>query len=166
MSSDHTSTVALERHEVISDKPFDDVLAAVRSGLGRVDFGAFQRRLASINDWKAFQAAVAEQAGTSGLMVFLELDLGSVVDRDPEAHGYRVVRVIAGNPVTMESMVRTSPAAGAFAPVTMLIFERDDGVHLRYDTLTSAADGELSSDARQHAEALDAAVLSLLHAAA
>jgi hypothetical protein len=24
MSSDHTSTVTLERHEVISDKPFDD----------------------------------------------------------------------------------------------------------------------------------------------
>jgi hypothetical protein len=32
--------------------------------------------------------------------------------------------------------------------------------------LTSAAGGELSSDALQHAEELDAAVLSLLHAAA
>jgi hypothetical protein len=88
------------------------------------------------------------------------------VQRDPDAFAYRVVRVIAGNPVTMESMVRTSPAAGAFAPVTILIFERDDGVHLRYDTLTSAAAGQLSAEALVHAEMLDAAVLSLLRAAA
>jgi uncharacterized protein (DUF302 family) len=163
---EQTSTVALERHELISDKPFDEVLAAVHAGLGEVDFAAFQRRLALLGDWNAFQAAVAEQAGSSGLLVFLELDLGSVVARDPAAHGYRVVRVIAGNPVTMESMVRSSPAAGAYAPVTMLVFEREDGVHLRYDTLISAADGQLSAEARQHAAELDDAVLSLLRAAA
>jgi len=166
MVVEQTSTVALHRHEVISDRSFDDVLAAVHGGLGTPDFGALERRLEAIDDWIAYQAVVADQAGSSGLMVFLALDLGSVVQRDPDAFAYRVVRVIAGNPVTMESMVRTSPAAGAFAPVTILIFERDDGVHLRYDTLTSAAAGQLSAEALVHAEMLDAAVLSLLRAAA
>jgi uncharacterized protein (DUF302 family) len=166
MVVEQTSTVALHRHEVISDRSFDDVLAAVHAGLGTPDFGALERRLDEIDDWTAYQAVVADQAGPSGLMVFLELDLGSVVQRDPDAFAYRVVRVIAGNPVTMESMVRTSPAAGAFAPVTILIFDREDGVHLRYDTLTSAAAGQLSAEALVHAEMLDAAVLSLLRAAA
>jgi uncharacterized protein (DUF302 family) len=165
MSDSHVSVVALERHELVSDKPFDDVLAAVHSGLGRPNFGEFEEHLAHLTDWDTFKTAVADQAGSSGLLVFLELDLGSVVDRDPDAVGFRAVRVIAGNPVTMESMVRTSPAAGAFAPVTILIFERDDGVHLRYDTLMSGTDGELTDEAREHASALDNAVLALLQAA-
>ncbi|MEI9954058.1 MAG: hypothetical protein WDO74_35050 [Pseudomonadota bacterium] len=166
MISEQTATIALERHELISAKDFDEVLAAVHAGLGRPDFGAFNRQLSALDDWQAFKHAVAKQAGSSGLLIFLELDLGSVVARDPETPHYRIVRIIAGNHVTMESMVRTTPGAGAFAPVTLLIYERDDGVHLRYDTLTSAVYGELSAEAYRHAQDLDASVLSLLRASA
>ncbi len=166
MVTAQTATIALERHEFISDKDFDEVLAALHAGLGRPDFGAFNRQLARLDDWESFKRAVAKQAGSSGLLIFLELDLGSVVARDPEAQHYRIVRIIAGNHVTMESMVRTTPGAGAFAPVTLLIYERDDGVHLRYDALTSAVHGELSVEAYRHAQDLDASVLTLLRASA
>jgi uncharacterized protein (DUF302 family) len=159
-------TVPVERHEFLSAKPFDEVLAAVRAGLGHPDFAALEPRLASETDWDSYQATVAAETGTSGLMVFLELDLGGVVMRDPAGNRFREVRIIAGNPVTMSSLARTTPEAGAFAPVTILLFERPDAVHLRYDTLYSSVGDELDVDARAQAKHLDDSVLSLLAGAA
>jgi uncharacterized protein (DUF302 family) len=160
------STVAVERHDLVSSRSFHDVLSRVRAGLGAPDFAALTARLAGIRDWDEFRRVVAAQAGTSGLMIFLELDLGGVVARDPDATPFAAARIIAGNPVTMESMVRTTPQAGAAAPVTILVFERQDGVHLRYDTVASMCGAELTSDAARHAHDLDDAVLSLLESAA
>ena len=70
MGTSHVSVVALERHELISDKPFDDVLAAVHSGLGRPSLGEFEEQLARLTGWDTFKTAVADQAGSSGLLVF------------------------------------------------------------------------------------------------
>ena len=159
-------TVALDRHEYVSTAGFDEIHAAVLAGLGRPDFAAFVERIDAIGNWDDFKAAVEAQAGSSGLLVFLELDIGSVIVRDPAAAAYRSVRIIAGNPVTMESMTRTTPGAAAFAPVTILVFEAADGVHLRYDTITSAEGGELSAEAAAIAQHLDEAVLTLLADAA
>jgi uncharacterized protein (DUF302 family) len=161
-----TTTVAVERHELVSRRPFDDVLAAVDAGLGHPDFAALTAGLAETNDWDRYRELVAAEAGTSGLMVFLRLDLGAVVAVDPDAHPFRAVRIIAGNPVTMESMVRSTPGAGAFAPVTLLLFEAADGVHLRYDTVTSAVGDGWDPAAKARAADLDAAVLTLLRSAA
>jgi hypothetical protein len=41
--------------------------------------------------------------------------------------GRRLVRLIAGNPVTMGQMTRHLPAAGSYAPVTILIQELPGG---------------------------------------
>jgi hypothetical protein len=35
----------------------------------------------------------------------------------------------------MKEMVRHVPDAGAYAPITILIDERADGVHISYDTM-------------------------------
>ncbi|GAB3398502.1 hypothetical protein GCM10027515_03840 [Schumannella luteola] len=162
-----TSTqVVVERHDLVSSRDFATVRDAVHAGLGHPDFPVLAARLAGIADPAEFRAVVAGAAGPAGLMIFLELDLGAVVARDPDAVAFRAVRIIAGNPVTMESMVRTTPQAAAGAPVTILVFERDDGVHLRYDTCTSLAGAELTPDAAAHAAELDRAVLELLDSAA
>jgi uncharacterized protein (DUF302 family) len=158
-------TVALERTEFVSRRTFDQTLAGIRVGLGHPRFGEFSERVGAIDDWDEFRLAVEAEAGSSGLIVFLELDLGSVIARDPEATGYKIVRIITGNPVTMESMTRTTPGIGALAPVTILVFEAEDGVHVRYDTITSAIGTEISESASIVARQLDAAVLSLLAAA-
>ena len=164
--TDNVRTVLVERHEFLSTRSFDEVLAAVHAGLGHPDFAALVHRLALETDWDSYQSAVAAETGTSGLMVFLELDLGGVVMRDPAGNRLREVRIIAGNPVTMSSLVRTSPEAGAFAPVTILVFERPDAVHLRYDTLYSSVGDDLDVEARARAKHLDESVLSLLAGAA
>jgi len=160
-----TWSVELERHEFIFNRRFDDALAAINEGLGHPHFAKFMKRIGAIEDWDGYRAAVTEEAGPAGLILFMELDMGSVIERDPEATGFHAVRIIAGNPVTMESMTRTTPAAGAFAPVTILLFEAKDGVHIRYDTLASAVGAEMTQAASIVARKLDLAVLQLIEAA-
>ena len=160
-------TVPLERHEFLSrSTSFPDVLERIHAGLGHPDLAVLRRRLSGLTDWNAYQRAVEQEVGDSGLMVFLQLDLGDVLARSPRGGAYQAVRIIAGNPVTMAAMVRTTPAAGAFAPITILVFESDDGVHCRYDTMVSATAGEITDEATEVAHKLDAAVLDLLSAAA
>ena len=112
MSSETLTSVHLQRYEIISSRPFDDVVRAIRAGLGHPDFAALVRKLPTLTDWTGFQAEVAANVGEAGLMVFMELDLGAVVALDPQAHPFKAIRIIAGNPVTMESMVRNARKSG------------------------------------------------------
>jgi hypothetical protein len=41
--------------------------------------------------------------------------------------------VVAGNPLIMKQMLEHVPDAGSYAPVTILIDERSDGIHLSHD---------------------------------
>lgn len=55
-------------------------------------------------------------------MRFLQLDLDHALTLDPQAQdraGLRLVRLIAGNPVTMGQMTRHVPDAGSYAPVSI-----------------------------------------------
>ena len=75
-------------------------------------------------------------------MRFLQLDLDDALSLDPQAEdwtGRRLVRLIAGNPVTMGQMTRHVPDAGWYAPVTILIEETPEGgTRVAYDSVASA----------------------------
>ncbi|SEH53113.1 protein of unknown function DUF302 [Mycolicibacterium rutilum] len=160
-------TVPIRRVTVTSRRSFDDVAAAVYAGLGRLpDFRSAAADLATRGDRASFDAAVQSQAGRSGLIEFLSLDLGGPVTLRYPDRGRRLLRIIAGNPVTMSRMAVHVPDAGSYAPVTILIAERDDGVTLSYDSVASAIAPYGSADASAVAEELDAAVLDLLQEAA
>jgi uncharacterized protein (DUF302 family) len=83
------------------------------------------------------QTVVRGSISEIGLMEFMRLDHGAVlakagVDSDP-----KIVRLIMGNPLIMQSMARLVPDAGSYAPVTVLIDQRPDGVHMSYDEMAS-----------------------------
>jgi len=59
-------------------------------------------------------------------------------------------------------MVKHTPDAGSYAPVTLLIDERPDGVHLSYDEMASFLEPYGNAEALQVARALDAKVKGLL----
>ncbi len=61
--------------------------------------------------------------GSADLMEFLRLDLGAAIKKDPAAKSFRIVRIIAGNPLIMKQMVERVPDAGSYAPVTILVYE-------------------------------------------
>jgi hypothetical protein len=65
----------------------------------------------------------------------------------------------------MKEMVKYVPDAGSYAPVTILIDERPDGVHLSYDRMASHLARYGSSDALRVARELDSTIEAILAAA-
>jgi hypothetical protein len=65
----------------------------------------------------------------------------------------------------MQSMARLVPDAGSYAPVTVLIDQRPDGVHLSYDEMESVLATYGNAGALKIARDLDAKVKRLLKSA-
>ncbi len=74
--------------------------------------------------------------------------------------------IVVGNPLIMKQMVKLVPDAGSYAPVTILIDERPDGVHLSYDRMARFLAPYGSLEGLKVARDLDAKVEALLTAAA
>jgi hypothetical protein len=66
----------------------------------------------------------------------------------------------------MKEMAKHVPDAGAYAPVTVLVDERADGVHLSYDRMASLLAPYENNAALNVARDLDAKVEDLLRQAA
>ena len=69
---------------------------------------------------------------------------------------------MVGNPLIMKEMVKHVPDAGSYAPVTILVDERPDGVHVSYDKMESYLLTYGSSEALTVARDLDAKITTLL----
>ena len=65
------------------------------------------------------------------LLVHESLDLREELSKGNSAP--KSVRLVIGNPLFMREMVKHVPDAASYAPVTVLIDERADGVCLSYD---------------------------------
>jgi hypothetical protein len=78
----------------------------------------------------------------------------------------RSFRFLIGNPLIMKKMAVHVPDAASYAPVTILIDERPDGVHLSYDRMTSFLASYGNSEALKVAQDLDSKIEALLTSAA
>ncbi|SRR5260370_31814961 len=157
--------IEMERFSLISSKPFDQVLTAVNAGIGHPDMAEFARSTHEARSFAELKSAVEKGLSKAGLMLFTQLDQGAVVRKETGGDTPRIVRLLIGNPLIMKEMARHVPDAGSYAPVTVLVDERPDGVHLSYDRMASllAAYGNL--DALRVAEDLDNKVETLLREA-
>jgi hypothetical protein len=166
MASEQVLDVSMRRHVFDSERPFSIVLDGIFGGISQPDIGLLFSRLAASTSYEQYSSLVREAQGSAGLMQFLQLDLDSVLTLDPQAPdwtGRRLVRLIAGNPVTMGQMTRHVADAGSYAPVTILIQERPGGgTRVAYDTVASAIAPYHDAAASQVAQQLDAEVLGLL----
>jgi uncharacterized protein (DUF302 family) len=156
----------MQRLSRVSAKPFDEVVARIESALGHPEIGAFQKSMAAARSEAELQGVVAAALGPSGLIEFARFDLGEVLRQARRARTARVLRLIVGNPLIMKEMVGRVPDAGSYAPVTILIDEREDGVHLSYDTMASFLAPYGEQGALKVARELDARIESLLAAVA
>lgn len=110
-----------------------------------------------------FEALIDGAVGSAGLMEFLRIDLGAVLRRDPSVQQqHRMVRIIAGNPLIMKEMARHVLEVGSYAHVTILVFDHDGAVHLRYDTMRSLLAPYGNAEALALATALDDKVIQLM----
>ena len=96
----------------------------------------------------------------------MQLDHGAVLRKETGWDIPRIIRFVIGNPLIMKEMAKHVPDAGSYAPVTVLVDERPDGVHLSYDRMSSLLAPYGSRDALQVAQDLDKKVENLLKQAA
>jgi hypothetical protein len=166
LASEDILEVRVRRHVFASERPFSDVMDGIYAGISQPDIEALFGQLAASTSYDQFSSLVRQAQGSAGLMRFLALDLDAALSVDPQAQGRasrRLVRLIAGNPVTMGQMTRHVADAGSYAPVTILIQEMPDGgTRVAYDTVASATAPYQDAAATQVAEHLDAEVLGLL----
>ena len=72
-------------------------------------------------------------------------------------------RRVIGNPLIIKEMAKRVPDAGSYAPVTVLVDERPDGVHISYDRMASLLAPYRNSEALAVARDLDEKVEALLY---
>ena len=159
-------TVEMERFTVISPKPFDDVVAALKAAIGHPDMAEFWQATQRATTAAELEAVIQPAVGESGLMQFVEFDHGMIVRKGTEHHTSRIVRLVIGNPLIMKEMAKHVSDAGSYAPVTVLVDERADGVHVSYDRMVSLLAPYGNHNALKVAQDLDTKVERLLQQAA
>jgi len=154
--------IEVERFRLTSTKPFDAVVAALKSAVGQPDMVEFFRATKAADSFAELQRIVQSGLGPTGFMLFAEFDLGGVLRRETGATTPNCMRFLVGNPLIMKEMVKHVPDAGSYAPVTILIDERGDGVHLSYDKMESYLLPYGNAAALAVARNLDAKITTLL----
>ncbi len=126
----------------------------------------FMNDVASAKSFKDLEKVVNAVTGATGLMQFMKFDLGEIVRKERGDSAPRSLRYLIGNPLIMKQMLERSPDAGSYAPVTVLIDERPDGVRLSYDRMVSFLAPYGNNEALKVALDLDAKIETLLTKAA
>ena len=154
--------VEVERFSLTSSKPFEAVVAALKAAVGQPDMVEFFRTTRATNSFPDLERIVQSGLGRTGLMLFAEFDLGDILRREAGSKTPKIIRLVVGNPLIMKEMVKHVPDAGSYAPVTVLIDERPDGVHVSYNKMESYLLPYGNSAALAVARSLDAKITTLL----
>ena len=155
----------IERFSVTASRPFEAVVAALKAAVGRLDLVEFAKASKGPSTFAELEKVIDRNPGRTGLMLFLELDHGAVLRKESGLKTPKSVRLVIGNPLIMKEMAEHVPDAGSYAPVTILVDERSDGVHLTYDRMASLLAPYGNPDALKVAQDLDRKVEKLLNEA-
>jgi len=154
--------VAVERTTITSQQPFDAVVARLTAAVGHPDMAAFARDVVSARNSTDLERIVNAAIGAAGLMEMAHFDIGEVLRKELGNDAPKSVRLIIGNPLIMKEMVKHVPDAASYAPVTVLIDERADGVYLSYDLTASFLAPYGNAQASAVAAQLDEKIVDLL----
>jgi uncharacterized protein (DUF302 family) len=158
--------IEVERFTLTTSKAFDEVIAGVNVAIGHPDMAEFGRSTHEARSFAELKSAVEKGLSTVGLMLFMQLDHGAILRKETGRETPKMIRFVIGNPLIMKEMAKHVPDAGSYAPVTVLVDERGDGVHLSYDRMASLLAPYGNRDALEVARDLDSKVENLLRNAA
>ena len=157
--------IEMERFTVTSSKPFDVVVAGIKASVGHPNMASLWQAVQRATTSTELGAAIQPTLGKTGLMQFVEFDHGMVIRKGTEHRTSKMVRMVIGNPLIMKEMAKRVPDAGSYAPVTVLVDERVDGVHISYDRMASLLAPYGDENALSVARDLDAKVEDVLRQA-
>ena len=132
-----TIEVPVRRTSVVSSRPFDEIVQRLTATIGRPDMNTFHGALAAATTAARLEEVVREAIGSSELMEFIRFDAGEVLRKERTGDAPKILRLVVGNPLIMKEMAKRVPDAAAYAPLTILVDERADGVHLSFDSMES-----------------------------
>src|SRR5580700_4700433 len=158
--------IEIERFSLTTSKPFDEVVAGVNAAIGHPDMAEFGRSTHEALSLAELKSAVERGLSAVGLMLFMQLDHGAILRKETGHETPRMIRFVIGNPLIMKEMAKLVADAGSYAPVTVLVDERADGVHLSYDRMASFLAPYGNHDALEVARNLDKKIEDLLRQAA
>jgi uncharacterized protein (DUF302 family) len=161
-----TREIRVRRVSVVSSKPFEEIVRSLTATIGRPDMNAFHKALTAATTVADLGEVVQGAIGSSNLMEFVRFDAGEVLRKERGGERPKILRLVVGNPLIMKEMAKTVPDAASYAPITILVDERADGVHLSYDSMASLIAPYGSQTALAVARDLDAKIESLLETAA
>jgi len=158
--------VEVERLTVKSSRPFQAVVDALEGAVGHPNMAEFSKTIKDAKSYSEIERLVGRSVSSRGLMQFARFDDGEVLRKESGLDKPKIVRYLIGNPLIMKEMAKHVPEAGAYAPVTILVDERSDGVHLTYDKMASLLAPYGNSSALTVARDLDKKIEDLLRTAA
>ena len=159
-------TIEVQRFSLTTSRSFEAVVASLKAGVGRLDLAAFASASKSPGTFAELEEVINRDMGKTHLMLFLELDHGAVLRKETGLNKPKIVRLVIGNPLVMKEMAKHVPDAGSYAPVTILVDEREDGVHLSYDRMASFLAPYKNREALAIARDLDHKIEKLINHAA
>jgi uncharacterized protein (DUF302 family) len=161
-----TREISVQRFSLTTSKPFRQIVAAIDAQIGHPDMKAFQHAISAAKNTSDLEKVVQGAIGPAGFMEFARFDQGAILRKEQGTSARSVLRMVIGNPLIMKEMVKLTPDAGSYAPVTLLIDEREDGTHLSYDRMASFLAPYGSRESLNVAQDLDAKIESLLKSVA
>ncbi len=157
-----TKQINVERLCYVSRRPFREVLEALDARVGHPNMEDLWRNIFKANTVAEVDEIMCSCVGSSGLIEFLRFNHGDIVHKGKSGSVPGIVRLVVGNPSIMRRMAEHVPDAGSYAPVTILIDGRPDGIHLSYDRMASLLATYQNEEALKVARDLDAKVERLL----
>ncbi len=135
----------VQHYEHVSQRRFEDVVAAFEAELGNVEDPAIiPGEVAAATSQAEFEARMRAHEGRSGFMRFLTNDHGAWMARAGlEA---KIRSYIIGNPLVAKTMITHDPGVGLNVPIRVVIYEAASGeARLAYD-LPSSLMSRLNND--------------------
>jgi uncharacterized protein (DUF302 family) len=151
------------RIEVDTTVSFDEVLSRLRRLMGDASVPEVVTFAREATTEVEFVQRVQERlVGESGFMLFHEIDHGGWLPRF--GINRRIVRWILGNPLVAVTMIRHDITAGLFAPVEILVTEkeRDPGTTITYVRPSSLIFIEVNPPLEAATKALDEKLEALI----
>ena len=157
-----TRRFEIERFSVTTSMPFEAVVTALKDAVGRLDLVQFAKASKQAGTFAELKEVIDRNLGKTGLMLFMELDHGAVLRKETELTKPKIVRLVIGNPLVMNSLAKHVPFPGSYATVHVLVDTEGDGVHLSYDRMASLLAPYGNIDAIAVARDLDSKIENLL----
>ncbi|MFI5615156.1 DUF302 domain-containing protein [Amycolatopsis sp. NPDC051903] len=126
----------VENYEYVTDKTYEEVVAAFDAVLGDVEYGRFTEILKAAETREEWERAVTEVLGTSGMLRFFTVDHGKWMGF--YGHAVKAKKYVYGNPLIAETMMRHDTRFGQQAPNRLQVYEDADGhARVSYDLPSS-----------------------------